>query len=71
MTNEVELLSVRETSKIIGLGSTLIYELIRRGELRSCSVGSRRLIPRQAVDEFLERLLKEGSIAGAGRRAGV
>ena len=66
MTDQIELLSVRRSSEILGLGNTLIYQLIRSGELRSCTVGRRRLIPREAIDEFLERLQREGSLASVG-----
>lgn len=39
----------------LGLGRTKTFELIRTGELRSIKVGRRRLIPVDALHEFLAR----------------
>jgi excisionase family DNA binding protein len=40
---------------VIGLGRTKVYELLRTGQLRSIKVGKARLVPRAAIDEFLDR----------------
>ena len=45
----------------LGLGRTKTYELIRTGELRSLKVGRRRLVPLEAIDEFL----RQSSTSGA------
>jgi excisionase family DNA binding protein len=45
--------SVEEAAKAIGVGRSLAYELIRRGDLQTVHVGHRVLVPRDAVREFL------------------
>ena len=37
----------------MGVGRSLAYELVRRGDLRTVHVGHRILVPRDAVRDFL------------------
>lgn len=53
------LLSVIEVCDLVGLGRTRIYEEIRSGRLRSIKVGSRRLIPRAAIDDWIAAQLSQ------------
>jgi excisionase family DNA binding protein len=46
--------SVDEAAAILGVARETIYELIRRGELRSRKAGSRRIIGRHHLIEFLD-----------------
>lgn len=39
----------------MGLGRTTFYGLIANGAIRTVKVGGRRLIPVDAIDEFLRR----------------
>lgn len=48
----VELLAVEEAARRAGIGRSLAYALIRRGELRSVKVGRRRLVPADAIAEL-------------------
>lgn len=41
--------SIAEASSLTGIGRTTLYRLMDRGELRSCKIGRRRLIPAQAL----------------------
>ena len=43
-----------------GLARSYLYELLARGVIRSVKVGRRRLIARQDLEEFVERL-REGA----------
>jgi excisionase family DNA binding protein len=43
-------------AKVVGLGRTTVYELIRRGEIRSIKIGRRRLIPAVEVDRLLANI---------------
>ncbi|MCX4470797.1 excisionase family DNA-binding protein [Micromonospora sp. NBC_01655] len=54
-------LRVDEAARALGIGRSLVYELIRSGRLRSFKVGSRRLIPASAIDEAITTLLEEAA----------
>jgi len=42
-----------EVRKFLGIGETLVYELLAQGKIRSIKAGRRTLIPAAALDEFL------------------
>ena len=44
----------KEAAAILGLGTRTIWTLTKRGELRSIKVGGRMLIPKSAIEEFLD-----------------
>lgn len=46
-------LTVEEAADVLGIGRTLAYEAVRRGDIPSIRVGKRRLVPRGALDQFL------------------
>jgi excisionase family DNA binding protein len=46
--------SVDEAAEVLGLARETIYELIRTGQLRSRKAGSRRIIGRHHLLEFLD-----------------
>jgi excisionase family DNA binding protein len=52
-------LRVEEAARLLGVGRSLAYDLIRSGRLRSIKIGSRRLVPVAAVDEAIAALLNE------------
>jgi excisionase family DNA binding protein len=45
--------SLGEVAGLTGMSVSGLYLLIGRGELRSIRVGGRRLVTRQALDDFL------------------
>ena len=49
-------LSIPEAVQASGLGRTTIYDLIKRGQLPICKVGSRTLIRLEALDGLLRSL---------------
>ncbi|WP_041458719.1 excisionase family DNA-binding protein [Ammonifex degensii] len=51
--------SIPEFAAAVGLGKSLIYELVKRGEIPSIRVGRRILIPRSAAEEWLRRKMEE------------
>ena len=48
-------LTVDQVAERLGISRSMFYELIGRRELRSLTVGARRLIPESAIVEFIER----------------
>ncbi|MCY4554793.1 MAG: helix-turn-helix domain-containing protein [Chloroflexi bacterium] len=45
--------SAKEVAQMLGLSEWKVRELCYRGEIRSLKAGGRLLIPKAAVDEFL------------------
>ena len=43
-----------EAASVLGIGRNRIFELIRTGELGSVKYGRTRLIPRDAINQFLK-----------------
>jgi len=52
-------LRVEEAARALGIGRSLVYDLIRTGRLRSFKIGRRRLIPADAIDEAIAALSEE------------
>lgn len=50
------LYSVRETAKLIAVSERSVYNLLERGELKSIRIGGRRLVRRDELDSFINRL---------------
>lgn len=50
------LYTVKEAALMTGLSRASIYNRLNAGEIRSVKVGSRRLFPDTAIDEFIEAL---------------
>lgn len=53
MDNDKLLLTIPEVALRLGLGRSLIYELVMRGEIKSITIGRARRIPVGAIDEFI------------------
>lgn len=53
------LLTVDEASRLLGIGKTRLYELMRSGDIPSLRVGKSRRIPVREVEAWIERLLDE------------
>lgn len=58
---EPVLLRVEEVARLLGIGRTRVYDLIRLGQLQSVKVFGARRIPRQAVDLYVASLMKEAA----------
>ena len=57
------LYKVPEAMRLLSMGRSAIYELIRSGRLKSVTEGRSRLIPFWAIDEYLSLLAKEAEVA--------
>jgi len=47
--------SLREASEMLGVSEWTIGEMARRGEMRSVKIGRRRVIPREALCDYIAR----------------
>ena len=57
----VLLLRPEDAARVLGVGRTKVYELMRSGALRSVRVGGLRRIPVAALNEFVTRLEEEAA----------
>ena len=48
--------SIEQVQTRLGVGRSMVFELIGSGKLRSVSIGRRRLVPETAIAEFIEAL---------------
>ena len=55
------LLAIPEICERTGLSRSSVYQEIRSGRLRSVTVGRRRLIPKAALEDWMESLLEESA----------
>lgn len=55
-----KVLTVKETADALTVSTFTIYGLMRTGQLKSFTIGKRRLIPTAAVDAFIETRLASG-----------
>ena len=56
---EKKLYSIAEALDATGIGRTKMFELLANGSIASVRVGTRRLIPVDALDEFIQQLRAE------------
>jgi excisionase family DNA binding protein len=57
------LCSIQEACEFLSIKKSSLYNLMKRGELPFVFVGSNRRIPRRALIEFTEKILKEGTVS--------
>ncbi len=56
ITEPPRLIRVEDAAKLLNVGRSAVYDLIRSGRLRSVKIGKSRRIPREAVDEVIAAL---------------
>lgn len=59
------LLSVVEAAQRLGIGRTLMYELLGSGQIESVHVGRLHKVPVHALDAYIERQIQERRRSGA------
>ena len=65
------LLDVSEVACMLGVGRSFVYELLARGELEHCKLGSRTKIPQEAVRTYVARRLDASRALDAGVMANL
>jgi excisionase family DNA binding protein len=53
------LLSIKQACCVLGFSRTTLYALLASGQLRSVTIGRRRFVPREAIDELIAGLPTE------------
>jgi excisionase family DNA binding protein len=53
---EPRLLSLKQACQILGISRTSLYALLASNQLQSVTVGRRRFVTREAIDEFVSSL---------------
>jgi excisionase family DNA binding protein len=48
-------LTVEDLMEVLNIGRNTAYEIVRSGQIRSIRVGKNYRIPRDAVEEFLQK----------------
>ena len=56
ITEPPRCLRVEDAARLLNVGRSTAYDLIRAGKLRSIKIGRRRLIPRDALEEMINEL---------------
>lgn len=55
---ETLLYRVEEATKVLNIGRSAIYDLIRSGALKSVKIGGSRRIPKFALEEYVQFLME-------------
>ncbi len=53
------LFDVKQTARLLNVSERSVWSLIRRQELGSIQIGSRRLVPPQMIERFIAERLEE------------
>ncbi len=53
MKEERKTLNVDEVAQLLGIGRTLAYQAVRRGEIPSIRIGNRYLVPKAALEKVI------------------
>ena len=62
-TPEPLLLRVEEAARLLGIGRTRVYDLVRTRALQSVKLFGSRRIPRSSIDTYIAALLRETEAA--------
>ena len=46
-------LTIKETAASLGISDWMVYEMVKRGEIKTIRIGKRILIPISALDQFV------------------
>ena len=60
------LLRIEEAAQRLGIGRSLMYELVLSGAVESVPLGRLRRIPSECLVEYVARLREESSASGVG-----
>lgn len=55
-------ITVTEAARILSIGRTTLYGLIKGGEIRATKLGRKTLFLAKDIDAFLDRLQQDGDV---------
>ena len=58
-------LSIEEAAALLGISRALAYDLVRRGELPQLRLGRRIVVPRKALEDFIDGYTQPNGFTGA------
>lgn len=58
-SSERVLLTIEQAAEQLGIGRTLMYRLIRSGEVNSVRIGRLRRVPASAIHDYAEHLMNQ------------
>ena len=61
MESKLILVSVVEVARMLSIGRTAAWELVRKQRIKSVKIGRTRRVPVSAVQEYVQRLLDEAA----------
>jgi excisionase family DNA binding protein len=53
------LVTVDQVAKMLGIGRTTAWELVRKQKIKSVKIGRTRRVPIEAIQEYIERLMNK------------
>jgi excisionase family DNA binding protein len=59
MESKPILVSVAEAARLLSIGRTAAWELVRKRKIRSVKIGRTRRVPFAAIQEYIQRLLDD------------
>jgi len=59
MVTQPVLVTVDQVAKMLSIGRTAAWELVRQGKIKSIKIGRTRRVPIAAIQEYIERLMDE------------
>jgi excisionase family DNA binding protein len=59
MESKPILVSVAEAARLLSIGRTAAWELVRKQKIKSVKIGRTRRVPIVAIQEYIERLMDE------------
>lgn len=58
-TTQPILLDMKQIAEALNVGRSTAFGLVKDGTLRSVQIGRRRLVPKAALDEFVDNLSRQ------------
>lgn len=62
VVTERHLYKIAEAAVLLSMSRSRVYELIRAGRLHTVTEGRSRLVPAQAINDYVELLMRESGV---------